>query len=998
MCALDDVLLGDAEGMEFAGHELLEEIARGGMGVVYRARQRQPAREVALKTLLGAGLSSDSARERFRIEARAMAGLDHPGILPIHLFGEQDGVPFFTMKLATGGSLAARRERFAGNWSAIAGLIASVAEAVQFAHERGVLHRDLKPANILFDENDHAYVADFGMAKLLNESAGLTHSIDLLGTPHYLAPEVATGGGGAATTASDIWSLGTILYELLAQRPAFEADSVPSLLRRIAEEEPPPLSERRFGPVPRDLEVIARKALTKVPVRRYSTARELAADLGRWLQGRPIAARPAGGFERAAFWARRNPALAASLGAAAALLAALVNAELRSRGRLERALAETQLREVQLLRKSEEAGRRRASLQTIAALARATSVAELPALRTEMAALLALPEMAPLSEWPVPNISTVGSEVFSADLESYAAAVEGGAFVQFESKSRRELARWMHPGAALAREIFLSPDGARLSVQFAHDHWELLTRDAGAPVQRFASSLCFHPKGDGYFHVRKGDGVWHARFDGREPRRVVPGPLLEEPLAIDATGDKLLVVAGEPMQPRIVRVSDGRTLAALSSIAFRVSAVAWSPDGQSLAIADGSLPHSVAIHDAETGRETARFFDHQMPVRKIQFHPDSGSFATVSDGQRLVWRAVEPQGSYLAIEAGKRALQFSPDGMRLGYSPGDGRLGVLDVAPSEVFRPWQTPGRDLAGAAYTMALSPDGRWAAVASDLSLRVWDAAGRRETDVRAYDVIRPWWCSVAFAPADPARLLWSPLDGGIREARIDHSGKLMNPRKLGGPNSAMLQEFASDGRSLIVIDKEDGANTARLWPEGDPSKARRLGGGVPMVGFRHLPGQQTGISTHFSEPDLWLWNLISGERVRSLGLPEPVASEPSPDGRWLFTSTRRENRIWDARTWKATATWPGRDADRDAWAAAFSSDGSILAKASATGTISLRRPEDGHEYLALVPPQPQRIFQVRFADRDTRLLLLHSSGRIYEWDLAGLRSRLAEAGLAW
>jgi serine/threonine protein kinase len=176
---------------EMGGHDLLEEIARGGMGVIYRARQREPEREVALKAILGGWLSAPEVRERFRLEARAMASLEHPAILPVHQFGEEDGVPFFTMKLAEGGSLTSRMASYAGRWREMAEMMTVVAEAVQFAHDRGVLHRDLKPGNILFDGTGLAFVSDFGMAKLMAEDSDLTRSAAFLGTPHYLAPEIA---------------------------------------------------------------------------------------------------------------------------------------------------------------------------------------------------------------------------------------------------------------------------------------------------------------------------------------------------------------------------------------------------------------------------------------------------------------------------------------------------------------------------------------------------------------------------------------------------------------------------------------------------------------------------------------------------------------------------------------------------------------------------------------------------------------------------------------
>jgi WD40 repeat protein len=304
-----DALGGDSDVPDHSllgtigGFDLLEVIARGGMGIVYRARQSKPQREVALKALSGGDLLEGDARERFRIELDATASLDHPAILPVYESGEESGVPFFTMKLASGGTLAGRIGSYAGKWEEIASLMLWVAEAVHFAHQQGVIHRDIKPGNILFDESGKAYVSDFGLAKLLGRQSDLTRSIAMLGTPHYLAPEVAAKNAAAASPASDIWALGAVLFELLAGHPPFAADSVPSLLRSIVEDEPKSLPPE----VPRPLRNIALKALNKDPARRYSSAACLADDLGRWLRGDAVLARPTHLFERLWIKSRKRP-------------------------------------------------------------------------------------------------------------------------------------------------------------------------------------------------------------------------------------------------------------------------------------------------------------------------------------------------------------------------------------------------------------------------------------------------------------------------------------------------------------------------------------------------------------------------------------------------------------------------------------------------------------------------------------------------------------------
>src|SRR6266699_5926196 len=205
-------------GARIQDYELLNEVARGGMGIVYRARQRVPPRIVALKMILPTNVSSADALQRFRVEAEAAASLEYEGILPIYAVGEHDGAPFYSMKFAEGGTLANRLEQFREKPREAAALVAVVARAVAFAHEKGILHRDLKPANVLFDSAGKPYVSDFGLAKWLRRECDLTQTLAVLGTPFYMAPEQAADSRGV-TAAADIYSLGAILYHLLAGRP-----------------------------------------------------------------------------------------------------------------------------------------------------------------------------------------------------------------------------------------------------------------------------------------------------------------------------------------------------------------------------------------------------------------------------------------------------------------------------------------------------------------------------------------------------------------------------------------------------------------------------------------------------------------------------------------------------------------------------------------------------------------------------------------------------------
>jgi serine/threonine protein kinase len=299
------------------------------MGVIYKARQVSLDRVVAVKMILSGQFASAAEMQRFRVEARATAALQHPGIVAIHEVGEHEGLLYFSMDFIDGRNLAHLIRD--GPWSAAraAQCVRDVAEAIHYAHQHGVLHRDLKPSNVLIDSEGKPRVTDFGLAKRLSDSNGeaknteLTVSGQVLGSPNFMPPEQAAGKHRDLTPASDVYSLGALLYHVLTGRPPFLADSIPATLRLVAETEP--VAPRLLAPnVPRDLETICLKCLAKDPKRRYAAAQDLAEELGRFLRDEPILARPVGKTARLWRWCRHKPVLVGLITSTALLLLAVI--------------------------------------------------------------------------------------------------------------------------------------------------------------------------------------------------------------------------------------------------------------------------------------------------------------------------------------------------------------------------------------------------------------------------------------------------------------------------------------------------------------------------------------------------------------------------------------------------------------------------------------------------------------------------------------------------
>jgi TolB-like protein/tRNA A-37 threonylcarbamoyl transferase component Bud32 len=294
---------------ELGDYELLEEVGRGGQGVVFRARQKSLDRTVALKVISLGQWASKAHLKRFRLEAEAAARLEHPGIVPIHEVGERDGSCYFSMKFVEGGQLDEVVRRTPMSIRQAAELIAKIARTVHYAHEHGILHRDIKPGNILLDAKGEPHLTDFGLARLVESESSVTQTLDVLGTPSYMAPEQAAGNNAAVSSVTDVYGLGAVLYQLLTGQPPFAGGTTYETINLLLDTEPRP--PRLLNPkIDRDLSTICLKCLEKDPKRRYTSALALAEDIERWLKHEPIQARHTGVFARGRKWVRRNPSSA----------------------------------------------------------------------------------------------------------------------------------------------------------------------------------------------------------------------------------------------------------------------------------------------------------------------------------------------------------------------------------------------------------------------------------------------------------------------------------------------------------------------------------------------------------------------------------------------------------------------------------------------------------------------------------------------------------------
>jgi WD40 repeat protein/tRNA A-37 threonylcarbamoyl transferase component Bud32 len=956
----------------FGDYEIGRVLGRGGMGVVYQARQLSLNRLVALKMVRAGVLASDDELRRFQNEAEAVATLDHAGIVPVYEVGEHVGQRYFSMKLITGGSLAERAAAYKDDPRAAAALLAEAAEAVHHAHMRGVLHRDLKPANVLVDADGHPHVTDFGLAKRVEADVEMTATGAIIGTPAYMSPEQASGRRGTITTATDVYGLGAIFYSLLTGRAPFASDSVADTLTRVKEQAPEPPRKLNVR-VPRDLEVIGLKCLEKDPRRRYGSAQALADDLRAWLDGRPIAARPVAAPARLALWCKRRPAIAALLGLVLLVgLAGIVGIIFEWR----QAVAARRLAD----QKAD------AEARALAAQTRLSGDLE----RRSYTLRVALAER----EYDVSHVGRVRQL-----LDVCPPALRGWEWRRLDLLCHLERRSFPAVPANDTRESPLawSPVGGRFAGsddQGSTRIWDAATGGSLRIASNQPRSFAWSQDGKQLLIYKKGNTIDLADTTSGAVHPLGGLPVTDMALlAVAWSPDRTRLVTSHAIGSRSnVRVWNLRPFQlekTLTGHELQVWGLAWSPDGTRIATA--SQDRTARIWDTASGE--ARL---TMPVpdgirHEIHWSPDGTRIAIAgADDTAQIWDAGD--GHSIAVLRGHAGVvstaAWSPDGKRIATASWDQTVRLWDATG----HPTNVTFRGHTDRVFGVDWSSDGSLLAThGGEGAIKIWDPTGPRDVVALTGDTgqiesvgFRPDGAQLVTVTSEPTARIWDARDGRAVRALGGHGEPI--DVAAWSPDGTRLTTAERDGLWIVrdastwtILSRFQGHDAhpvyCAAWSPDGRWIAASCGRGMlkvwdPVTGAERwsirsamIPKNDAAMGIAWS-PDgtrialalnnpmvIRVFDADDGrERLLLKGHTHAVSAVAwSPDGtRLASASYDKTARIWDADRGNILATMNGHRSF--VYAIAWSPDGRRIATGGEDWLVKLWDPTDGAELLTL------------------------------------------------
>jgi WD40 repeat protein/serine/threonine protein kinase len=983
------------------GYQILGVLGRGGMGIVYRARQVQLKRPVALKMILTAEQAGPGAAARLHGEAEAVAQLHHPNIVQIYEVGEYEGRPYFSMEFMDGGSLAEQIQHTPQPPEEAARLLATLARAVHHAHQQNIIHRDLKPANILLRRlatgehgstpikdysrplsglngdaslRVHPYsslasflpkISDFGLAKRLGADGGPSLSGALLGTPSYMAPEQAARQPTAIGPPADVHALGAILYEMLTGQPAFRGTTLLDTLEQVRFQEPVPPSHVQRG-VARDLETICLKCLRKEPAHRYASALHLAEDLGRWLRGEPIQARPVGAVERLGRWCRRNPGTAVACGVAgAALLAATLVSALF-------AVAQTRA-----LKESEDQRRELADTKDV--------LEKTDAHRRRLARTSASLTLDQALRWCEQGQANRGLVLLAHSLQ-----MVGSEDHDLDVAIRMNLAAWGREvntlRAALTQEeeqgvAAWSPDGQTILTGHPDRTARLWSSASGQPL----GPPLAHPsrvlravfRQDGKAVLIGCEDGSAQLWDVATGQRI--GPPLRHPgpihyVALSPNGSIAVTGCFDSMV-QLWSLPSGQPISRPLRHDGTIWVLAFSPDSR--LILTGGWDRTARLWDAATGRPLGSPLEHQGNLYWVAFSPNGKTFVTCSEDKKArLWTTAgcQPLGQPLCHQEGVYFAGFSPDGETIVTGSQDRTAQRWNLA---THAPLGLPYKHQ-DTVNSIAFDRDGQLFLTGSfDHTARVWHSAAGQSV---GSPLEHPRQIYQAVLSPDGRTALTRGADRDVRVWNIAPSPPDHRFLRHGGPVYSLA--FSPDGQTVLTGSAD---KTARLWnaATGEPIGNVLLHPGVVRAVAFSPDGRL--ILTGCEDGRARLWAAASGRLLSSFLLYTDwiVAIDFSPDGQSMMTACREGT----ARVWQVTTGQPlipplvHPDKVTDA---ACSPDGSTIVTGCKDGGVRLWDARTGN---LLRPPMQHAhaVGTVTFGRNGQTILTGCYDGEVRQWETA-------------